>query len=390
MFRVCRLTQLLEELPRDRFHALVTQYEADKHCKGFRSYHQLVALLYGQFSGASSLRELEVGFNRHAVHHYHLGARAVSRSTLADANSKRPCAMFAELAQALMGQVSRRTRKEAGCVQLLDSTTITLKGPGYDAWTAHTRTRCGQGLKLHVLWDMASATPQREVIGPTNVNDRDEAVDMPLEKGVTYVFDRAYCDYAWWGRIGEAGAHFVTRFKSNAALVVKETRKIPADTAHAHVLRDEEVEFEYDQPRGGRPASPKLRLRRITVARPDHDEPLVFATNDLSRSAAQIAQCYRARWQVELFFKWIKQHLKVKRFLGRSQNAVRIQLYCALIAYLLLALYCAKHALTQDRWTQMYELRVSLFQRPELDAELYRRRCERMAEMQARQGQLWG
>ena len=270
-------------------------------------------------------------------------------------------------------------------LHLLDSTTITLKGRGFDAWTAATKTRCGQGLKLHLLWD--GQVPRREAVTATNVNDRDVAVTLPLEAGVTYVFDKGYCDYAWWHRIAEAGATFVTRFKSNAALKVSQVRPIdPADSAT--VLADEVVGLKYRFARGGRPASPALTLRRITVARPGHDSPLVLATNDMTRSASQIAQCYRARWQIELFFKWIKQHLKVKRFLGRSQNAVRIQLYCALITYLLLSLYRRKHGGGTTMWMMVNQLRATLFQRPGTDAQSYRRRSERRAEMAARQGDL--
>ena len=385
MFSLSRFQGLIKGLPQGVLDRAVQQYGADKHCKGFNTRSQIVALVYGQLSGATSLRELESGFNSQWTHHYHAGARRVSRSTLADANAKRPVEVFAAVAQKLMSQLGRPVRKDEQMLHLLDSTTITLKGHGFDAWTAATKTRCGQGLKLHLLWD--GENPRREAVTAPNVNDRDIAVTLPLEAGVTYVFDKGYCDYTWWHRIGQAGASFVTRFKSNAALTVSQVRPIdPADSTT--ILSDEVVGLKHRYARGGRPASPALTLRRITVARPGHPSPLVLATNDMVRSASQIAQCYRARWQIELFFKWIKQHLKVKRFLGRSQNAVRIQLYCALITYLLLSLYRRKHGGGTTMWMMVNELRATLFQRPSAHAYWHRRRCQYRAEMAARQGDL--
>jgi IS4 transposase len=386
MFSLSRFQEVMKGLPQGVLDREVKRHGSDKHCKGFNTRSQLVALVYGQISGASSLRELEAGYNSQWTHHYHLNARRVRRSTLADVNAKRPAEVFAAVAQTLMRQLGRPVREDEQMLHLIDSTTITLKGRGFDAWTAATKTRCGQGLKLHLLWD--GQIPRREAVTATNINDRDVAVTWPLEAGVTYVFDKGYCDYAWWHRIGEAGATFVTRFKSNAALKVSEIRPIDP-TDDATILSDEVVGLKYRYARGGRPASPTLTLRRITVTRPDRDSPLVLATNDMTRSASQIAQCYRARWQIELFFKWIKQHLKVKRFLGRSQNAVRIQLYCALIAYLLLSLYRRKHSDgTTTMWMMVNQLRNTLFERPSSHAHWYRRRCESRAEMAARQGNL--
>ena len=389
MFRISRLHEVMKGLSRGAFERIVARYGADKHCKGFSSYDQLVAMVFGQLSGAQSLRTLEAGFNSHESHHYHLGTGRVSRSTLADANNKRTSAVYAATAQALMAQAGRRIRPRLPLLKLLDSTTIHLAGRGLDDWASAARTRCGQGLKVHVLWDEARGVPQQQRISGTTVNDRDMAVEMPLEADVTYVFDKAYCDYQWWHRIGTTGAHFVTRFKRNAALVVQTQRPIPA-ADQSVILSDEVVTLKHTYARGGRPASPDLQLRRIRVARDGDDEPLVLATNDLTRPASEIAQCYRARWRIELFFKWIKQHLNVKRFLGRSENAVRIQLYCALITYLLLVLYRQTHAPQQNLWLLLSQLSATLFQRPATDAELYRRRRTRRAEIAARQGVLWG
>jgi len=387
MFRISGFAQLLKGLSRGMFDRLVIEHASDKHCKGFSSYDHLVAMVYGQLSGAQSLRTLVTGFNSQKTHHYHLGTDRVSRSTLADANSHRSSEVFAAVAHALMAQAGRRVRSGLPLLKMLDSTTIHLAGRGLDDWAAAERTRCGQGLKVHVLWDEAGSVPQYQRITGTTVNDRNVAVDVPLEADVTYVFDKAYCDYQWWNRIGEAKALFVTRFKRNAALVTEQRRRIPKADRDV-ILSDDVVTLRHTHPRGGRPASPNLRLRRIEVAREGDDEPLVLATNDLTRPAAEIARCYRARWRIELFFKWIKQHLKVKTFLGRSENAVRIQLYCALITYLLLVLYRQAHAPGQNLWLLLSELSATLFQRPSLEAELYRRRRTCQAEMAARQGVL--
>lgn len=386
MFSINRLQEMMEPLPRGTVDGLARQCGADKHSKGFGTWDHVLTMVYGHLSDAQSLRTLEVGFNRHAAHHYHLGTHAVRRSTLAEANGKRASTVFEAMATRLMAQVTRSVRRQGSEVlRLLDSTTITLTGRGY-GWTAATRTRCGEGLKLHVAWDTATHAPQRQAISATNVNDRDVAVQWPIDKGVVYVFDKAYCDYTWWHRIARSGARFVTRFKANAALQVEATRRI-AKKDVGTILADEIVRYRYAHARGGRPATPALRLRRITVAR-EGKAPLVLATNDLKRSAAHIAECYRARWRIELFFKWMKQHLKIKRFLGHSANAVRIQILCALIAYLLVVLYRARRHLTASLWLVLADLRASLFQRPQTDTALYRRRCERAAEIAARQGVL--
>src|SRR5262249_26494448 len=155
------------------------------------------------------------------------------------------------------------------------------------------------------------------------------------------------------------------------------------------VLKDEIVRFKHKHPSGGRRNHYEQPLRRITVARPQHDTPLVLATNDLCSCALTIAQYYKQRWDIELFFKWIKQHLKIKSFLGRTENAVRIQILTALIAYLLLATYRKKHGITTSLWHLLAELRTTLFQRPALEVEQYRRRRERQLEMTSRQAALF-
>lgn len=389
MYRISRFHQIMKALPRGTFDRVVQDHQADKHSKGFGCWDQLLAMVYAQLSGASSLRVLETGFNSQRTQHYHLGTAPIRRSTLADANAKRKVEVFAATARLLMSQAHRNLRREGEeLLYLLDSSSITLKGPGFDAWTSGNSTRNTQGIKLHVLYASNDEVPVQHSITAPNVNDIDEGKKLPIEPDAVYVFDKGYCDYNWWNRINEQEAQFVTRFKHNAALQVEYARPIPAQDA-AIVLKDEIVRFANRHPCGGRKNHYKSALRRITVARPDHDRPLVLATNDLEGSASSIARRYKDRWGIELFFKWIKQHLKIKSFFGRNENAVRIQILTALITYLLLAVYRRAQNYTGSLWILMAEVRATLFQRPAVEAERYRRRTDALAEFAARQGGLF-
>lgn len=371
MFRITTFHELLKGLPRATFDQLVKRRNADKYSKGFGHWDHLVAMLYGQLSEAPGLRPLETGFNSHCAHHYHLGTDVIKRSTLAEANMRRSDVVFAETAAWLMRQVSRDLRRaSAELMYLLDSTSLTLKGREFDRWTLENRTRNTQGLKLHVLLDANSQAPEWYSFSAANVNDVTLARSVPLRPGALYVFDKGYCDYGWWHDIDEAGAHFVTRFKRNAGVDMQEERSVPANAAAA-VLKDQIVRLKHRRP-GGKNNRYTKSLRCVTVARPGK-APLVLATNDLSSPALTIAQRYKDRWGIELFFKWIKQHLKIKKFLGRSENAVRIQVLTALISYLLVALFKRRHAPTKTLWDCLALVRATLFQRPQNDASRYRR-----------------
>jgi putative transposase len=379
----------MKALPRGAFDRVVQTHQADKHSKGFACWDQLLAMVYAQLSDASSLRVLETGFNSQRTQHYHLGTAPIRRSTLADANGRRKTEVFAETAKLLMSQAQRSLRRESEeLLYLLDSTSISLKGPGFDAWTSGNSTRNTQGIKLHVLYAGNDEVPVQHSITAPNVNDIDEGRRLTIEPEAIYIFDKGYCDYNWWNKIDEQKAQFVTRFKYNAALTVECARPIPAQDSDI-VLKDEIVRFANRHPRGGRKNHYKNSLRRITVARPEHDRPIVLATNDLMSPASTIARRYKDRWGIELFFKWIKQHLKIKSFLGRTENAVRIQILTALITYLLLALYRKAQSDTGSLWILLAEVRATLFQRPTVEAERYRRRRDAMTELAARQGGLF-
>lgn len=389
MYRISRLQELLKAIPRSSFDRLVREHRADKYSKGFGCWDQLVAMLYAQLSGAGSLRELTAGFNSQCAHHYHLGTSEIRRSTLAEANAKRSPVVFESLAASLLAQAGRSLRKEGqALLYLLDSTSFTLKGRGFDSWTLSQRTCHTQGLKLHLLYAAHEEVPVYSRFSAANINDIEEGRRLSLVSGATYVFDKGYCDYNWWAHIEEVGARFVTRFKRNASLQV--VRTLPVSEAdQAIVLDDAIVRFANLCPGAGRRNRYVQPLRRIVIHREGHDRPLVLASNDLSSSAVTIARLYQDRWQIELFFKWIKQHLKIKRFLGRSENAVRLQILSALIAYVLLALYRKAHRITQSLWVLLAELRASLFQRPSVEFVMRRKRLAQQQWIASVQPQLF-
>jgi putative transposase len=390
MFSINTFQLLMKGLPRGTFDRLVKRHNADKYCKRFGHWDHLIAMLYAQLSGATGLRPLETGFNSHVAHHYHLGTSPIKRSTLADANEKRTDTVFSDTAAWLMGRVSRKLRQQSKeLMYLIDSTSLTLKGREFDRWTLKNRTRNTQGMKLHVLYDAHGEIPAWHNLSAANVNDIERAVAVPLDANALYVFDKGYNDYNWWNSIDDAGARFVTRFKRNASVKVEKKLDIPED-AEGTVLDDEIVSFKNKRPGGHRiNLYHGKNLRRVTVARPDNETPIVLATNDLNSSALEIAQRYKERWGVELFFKWIKQHLRIKQFLGRSENAVRIQILTALISYLLVALFRETNGLKQTLWDCLCLVRATLFQRPELEASTYRRRRQEAQLIAQNQGCLF-
>lgn len=376
MFRNTRFREVLKGISRGTVDRLTKKHQANKHCKGFAVWDHLVVMLYAQFSQCSSLRELETGFNHQAVHHYHLRTRCVKRSTLSDANTKRDSEVFMDICQSLMSSVSRKFQSKINDgLQLLDSTSITLKGRGYDAWTAENSTRNTQGIKVHLLFSPDEAVVKYFNMTPANINDVTDAKSMTIEESKTYVFDKGYCDYNWWAEMNAKGAKFVTRYKNNASLKRVKDNAIPKE-AKGVILEDSLVVFKNKHSRSKHKNKYGTPLRKVVVARPDHKnkKPLVLATNDLVRSALEIADCYKARWQIELFFKWIKQNLKIKKFLGRSENAVRIQIITAIIGYLLVALYRDAHQVKESMKNTLILIGTSLFQSPVIDNHMLKKR----------------
>jgi len=319
----------------------------------------LKSLLFAQWAGLTSLRQIVTGLTAQSRSFYHLNLRAPCRSTLADANAERPAAVFCDIAMGLIPIAAGALRQQSeALVRLLDATPIPLKDKRF-AWAeANARTR---GLKLHLLHDPRQSRPVWFDVTSAKVDDVVAGRAVPLEPGATYVFDKGYTDYRWWAEIIAAGAVFVTRRKRNA-----HCRLVAEQTATGEgILTDRLISIGHRQARGGAPRNPlyEVSLREIVVARPDHDQPLYLLTNDQQRPAVEIAQRYKERWDIELLFKWLKQNLKIRSFLGRSENAVRIQIYVALIAFMLLRIlhHTAARAFKASTALLLAQLKVSLF-----------------------------
>ena len=321
--------QLTKHIPWSVFDAAVARHGSDRRVRRLRTRDQFLALLYGQLSGASSLRGIEDGLASQAARLYHAGLRGVSRSTLSDANAKRSFEVYADVFDA-MARLARPglRRKLRPAVRLLDATKVSLSGLSAD-WARFSADHCAA--KLHVVYDPHGGVPLRAVVTPDRVNDITPAKAMPIEPGATYVFDLAYYSYHWWAALDARGCRFVTRLKKNAPVTVVETR--PAAPGGA-VLADRVGHL--SRRLAASRANPFDKPVRVLTVAIDSGRTIDLVTNDLDAPADDIAALYKQRWQIELFFKWIKQNLKIKHFLGTSENAVKIQIFVALIAFLVL------------------------------------------------------
>jgi IS4 transposase len=322
---------VLKHVPWADFARLVEAHGADEGVRRLTTKSQLVALLYGQLSGAVSLREIEAGLQSHEARLYHLGARPARRSTLADANGTRSAAVFAELFACMVRQAHRGQRRDlAEATYLIDSTSIRLNHLSA-AWARFSAGVCGA--KVHVIYDPDADRPIYAVVTAANVNDITAAKDMPVVAGATYVFDLGYYDYAWWAMLDAAQCRIVTRFKGNTPLAVVEELPVPENT---NILSDRIGHLPARQAANRKnPFQDPVREVRVMT---DTGKILRLLSNDLDASAQEIADLYKRRWAIELFFRWVKQTLKIARFLGTSENAVRTQIAVALIAFLLLRL----------------------------------------------------
>jgi IS4 transposase len=346
---------LLKPISRRQFAAIVDRHDADAYDKSFNSWNHLVTLIFAQISGVDRLRTLEALWNANAHHHYHLGVGALKRSTLSDANARRPIAVFAETFAMLSGLADRVLRREGGeMLRLIDATPIPLHElVTWAEWNGRTR-----GLKLHVVYDPASDQPRRIAITPATVNDVEVGQEVPIEAGATYIYDKAYCHYGWWTQLHEAGACFVTRQKKNARYRATRWRPLRKKKADGFTVVDD-AQVKLVSKSGVKLAIP---MRRVRIRRDDGTK-MTLITNDHDRSAIEIASLYKMRWQIELLFRWIKQHLKINKFLGRSQNAIYLQLIAAMIAYLLLRLAARQNGITMPAIRFVELLATRLFMR---------------------------
>ena len=322
---------LLKHVPWKLLEKLVEQYRAEPDSRGLKTKAHLIAMLYGQLCGARGLREIETGLRSHAGKLYHLGGETVSRSALSTANASRPAEVFAGVLSALIGRLQRGYRRKIGdCVRLIDSTSVRLSGLSGD-WSRFSTDVCGA--KAHIIYDPDADQPLYLMVTPANVNDITAAKEMPIEAFATYVFDLGYYDFGWWARLDQAHARIVTRLKANTPFKMAEERPVEAGSG---VLSDRTGYLPARMAASRRNPMSQL-VREITVMN-DTGKILRIFTNDVKASAREIADLYKRRWAIELFFRWVKQTLKIGHFVGVSENAVRIQITVALIAFLLLRL----------------------------------------------------
>ena len=324
-------SQMLQLFSRTEFERAVVEHRAERHARGFSCWGQFVAMLFCHLGRAQSLREICGGLAASEGKLRHLGLPdAPKRSTLAYANEHRPWALYRSVFYQLLG----RCREVAGShgfrfknkLLTLDATLIELCASVFD-WAQYRRTK--GAVKLHLLLDHQGLLPSFALITEGRVHESRVAHSLRFEPGTIVVFDRGYADYDWFASLHAEGVFFVTRMKDNADYGVVERRPVPE---HGAVRRDEII-FLYKAARRG---NRDLFLRRIEVWDEDQQRGIVFLTNHRAFAASTIAAIYRQRWQIELFFKALKQNLRIRTFVGTSSNALQIQIWTALIALLVL------------------------------------------------------
>jgi Transposase DDE domain/Domain of unknown function (DUF4372) len=324
--------QILKFFPRTIFDAAVNKHQAEKHAKGMTCWSQFIALMFCHLGGARSLREIIGGLAASEGKLKHLGVqRAPTRSTLAYANRHRPWQLyetvFQELVKVCQCEAREKQRKFRFQHPLLslDSTVIPVCASMFD-WAKYVKTK--GAIKVHTVLDNRSILPQYAVITEGKTADVKVARLLKFEPGAIVVMDRGYEDHDWWRKLTEDGVFFVSRLKDSTSYGIVEELPLPVDGAF---LSDEIILLTNDKNK-----EDAMRLRRIEVWLEDKKETIVFVTNQLKLAASTIAAIYRDRWQIELFFKAIKQSLRIKTFIGTSENAVRMQIWTALIAMVVL------------------------------------------------------
>lgn len=335
MYKNNTFSEILKLIDRGMVATAVGKHESDKHNKGFTTWNQLVAMIFSQLSGCRSLRDLEIRFNAKSQNHYHLRSRILKRSTLSDANKNRSSDVFRDIARELISNQGEEIKE---VVSLIDSSIIRVDGRG-SGWTDDTETRCGKGLKLHIQCGSDGRLVEKISVTSTNVNDVTEVQNFDLENGKIYVFDKGYTDFNWWNKIDQSGADFVTRIKKNTAYRIIKERVID-ECAAENIISDKIIELTNKHPGGGRKnllAGKPLRL--VEIYDKQHKKTYQFISSLLSEKAEVIAGYYKQRWGIELLFKWLKQNLKLTKFLAENENAIKIQIYIAIITYMLLGMF---------------------------------------------------
>jgi hypothetical protein len=327
--------QLTDFLPRRAFDRIVKNHEGNKYVRSFTCWNQMLCMVFGQLTSRDSMRDLMLSLEAHQPKYYHLGfGPTVTRRNLGKANQRRSYKIFEEFAIILIEEARKSCYKTDfevnvdGNVYALDSTTIDLCLSVF--WWAEFRKHKG-GIKLHTLYDVKTSIPTFIHISNANVHDVNILDLFPYEAGSFYVVDKAYIDFNRLHKLHVQGAYFVTRAKDNMRF-----QRMYSNTV------DKTKGVKYDQIGKLETFYPKKdypdKLRRIKYYDEETKKELVFLTNNTSLEATEIATLYKKRWEVELFFKWMKQHLRIKSFWGTTLNAVKVQMYCAIIAYCLVAI----------------------------------------------------
>ena len=351
-------SQLLDFLDKDVFLRIANRYDGNRYVKNFTCWNQLAVLMFGQLSNRESLRDVVLATQALSDKAYHLGfGRYASKSTLADANNKRDYCIFEEFAYRVVAD-ARSCRatdifKLGGNVYAFDSTTIELCLETFK-WAIFRKNQRKGGIKVHTLYDLETSIPTFFHITEAKVNDINAMDIIPYEEDSLYIFDRGYNDFEGLFRINAIGAYFIVRGKKNNDFKpMKWTRRFPPGSG---ILSDAIGYMNGELTRGKYPE----KIRRIVYWDDEQKRKFIFFTNALDISPMMVAELYRNRWQIELFFKWLKQHLKIKKFWGESENAVRIQIYCAITAYCMMAVVQKKMGINRPIYEMLQLASASL------------------------------
>jgi len=349
--------QLTDFLPRRVFDRIVKKHNGNKYIRTFTCWNQMLCMIFGQLTSRDSMRDLMLSIEAHQPKYYHLGfGQTVTRRNLGKANEKRSYKIFEEFAYVLIEQARKSSYKSDfeievdGNVYALDSTTIDLCLSVF--WWAEFRKHKG-GIKLHTLFDVKTSIPSFLYISNASVHDVNILDLIPYEMGSFYVVDKGYIDFSRLHKIHTQGSFFVTRAKSNMRFKRMYSRVVDKTTG---VQCDQIGKLETYYAKKDYPD----KLRRIKYYDLEKNKYLVFLTNNTDLKATEIALLYKKRWEVELFFKWMKQHLKIKSFWGTTMNAVKIQMYCAIIAYCLVAIVGNKLKVDRSIYEILQILSISL------------------------------
>jgi hypothetical protein len=361
--------QLMEFVPWTSFSRIVARYAGDSRAMVLPCSEHFRVMAYAQLTWRESLRDIEATLGANPTKLYGMGLRqAVRRSTLADANERRDWRIWSDLATLLIRRARKLYAQEdlgldvniAGNVYALDSSTIDLCLSLFD-WAPFRSTKAA--IKLHTLLDLRGAIPSFIHISDGKLHDVNVLDILPIEAGAFYVMDRGYVDFGRLYAMHQSGAFFVTRAKSN--IKARRVYSAPVDKATG-LICDQRIKLCGAKSLRDYPE----HLRRVRFKDPTTGKTLVFLTNNTALPAIVIAQLYKSRWQVELFFKWIKQHLRIKKFLGNSENAVKTQIWCAIATYVLIAIVKKELQLKTSLYTCLQILSVSVFEKTQISCAL--------------------